>query len=212
MPSTIMHLAFGKMVYEGLKDIIKDRDMFLMGNLLPDESLVKNNSHYRKKASTSDYKIPDLNIAKDRLLDVSNPLKLGAFSHLYYDHFFFESFFLPLFDFRNGIVTKISSQEKWRQEEFFTRKVFYSAYGELNHLFMGDGYVTYDDILRLPKILPISGVEELDARREINWQDELLSFLNLKTEYKGNILNYGETVFSMKKIALELVEFLKNNI
>lgn len=212
MPSTVMHLAFGKTVYEGLKDIIKDKELFLMGNLLPDESLIKNNSHYRIKASTSDYKIPDLNIAKERLFDINNPLHLGAFAHLYYDHFFFESFFLPLFDFQNGIVTNRKSGEVWRKEDFFTRAVFYSAYGELNHLFLNDGYVTYEDILSLPKILPQANIEELDQRREINWQDEVLYFLENRIEYKGNILNYGEVVCSMKKIACEFIEFLKSNM
>ena len=212
MPGTLMHIAFGKMVYELLGIKALNKTEFLLGNLLPDEALDKDKSHYRLKAHESGYLLPDLASAEEELFKIDEPLKLGAYSHLYFDFHLLKDKLFDSFLWQDGYAISKRNGMRWTTEEFFSREVFYTSYGELNSLFIRDGLVDLEEINRLPEPIPTAGIEALDTRRAKTWRRELFEFLSYEHKYTGTILDYGETVQAMKQISSTLAEKIRNII
>lgn len=211
MPGTVMHLALANLVYEGLNDKSIDKTEFLSGNILPDEAENKEKSHYRTNGSVGTYRVPHMERVKEKLLDFNSSIKLGAYCHLYFDYHFFEDFFFKIFTFENGFVINKRTNKRWKSEDFWSREVFYSAYGQLNHLFINEGLITVEEIEKIPSILPKAHMSELDCRRKALWKEELWDFLNNPIPYDGNILEYGKTLEALKRIASNLIKHLKDN-
>ena len=209
MPSTLMHLALAEIVYQGIKDKLNiDKIQFFVGNILPDEARDKGKSHYRVISSVNSYLLPDMEIVKKELFDKNDPIKLGAYCHLYLDYHFFEDYAFDLFIFdkdNNKIINKKNGLE-WETKEFWSPRVFYSSYSELNQLILNDKLVDLNDIYKMPRILPFIGNEGFDIRRERNWKDEVLSFIDEKREYTGKILEYKPSIDLIKKVADELIK------
>ncbi len=209
MPGTLMHLALGTKVYQGIKNELNiDKIQFLSGNILPDEAGDKTKSHYRIPCSVNSYMLPDMEEVKRTLFDKNDPVKLGSYCHLYFDYHFFEdyAFNLFIFDKDNDKITVKKNGLSWQTKEFWSPHVFYSAYGELNHFILNDGLVDLEDIYKMPKILPYVGNDRFDVRREKNWKDEILAFIENELEYTGKILEYEPIVNLINDLASKLIK------
>lgn len=207
MPGSLMHMAFAEIVYEGLKELKIDKTEFLIGNILPDEAGDKTMSHYRVPCSVDSYKLPDMVKVKNELFDLKDPIKLGCYCHLYFDYHFFEDYAFDLFrwDKKENTVTNKRNGLSWQTEEFWSPRVFYSAYGEFNHLILKDGYVNLEEVFKMPRILPFVGNVRFDNRRKVIWIDELNYFIEHELTYTGNVLEYEPSMAVLKKIANNLI-------
>ena len=210
MPGTIMHLTLGQMVYEGIKDLNLNKIEFLSGNILPDEAADKGESHYRAPSSVEGYMLPHMETVKKELFTLTSPYKLGAFCHLYFDYHFFEDYLFPMFiwEHNNDKITSKETGESWSTKEFWSRSVFYSAYGELNHPIINSGLINMADVEEMPELLPYMESSRFDNRREQNWKRELKTFIETEHTYTGKILDFNKTVDLIKKIAEDLIEII----
>lgn len=206
-----MHLALAKMVYEGVKDLGIDQTQFYIGNILPDEAGDKTASHFRVPCSVSSYKLPQMDLVKGELFNIGDPIKLGAYCHLYFDYHFFEDYAFGLFiwDEEKETVTNKKNGLCWPTKEFWTHRVFYTAYGEFNHPIINAGLVDLDDIFKMPEPLPLIGYSRFDSRREYTWKKELIYFIEHELTYTGRIMEYEPCIEVLKKIANDLIKEIK---
>ena len=111
MPSAAAHIASANIVKNKLNI---DDDMFFVGALLPDIlEIDKKESHFKEQGSF--FLVPRLNYYKDNY-DLSNPMNLGYYLHLYLDYYFLEEY---LMNNNPGV-------------EVFKEKVIYKDYDILN--------------------------------------------------------------------------------
>ena len=211
MPGTIMHLTVAQMVYEGIKDLELDKMKFLMGNILPDEAADKERSHFRVRSSVERYMLPHMGKVKEELFRLNDPYRLGAYCHLYFDYHFFEDYLFKMFiwDSENDLVISKQNGISWQTDKFWSRSVFYSAYGAINHPIIDMGLINMEDVGNMAEPIPHIGNERFDARREKTWKTELYEFLESKPQYTGEIIELDPTVEFMRKIANDLIEEIK---
>lgn len=209
MPGLLLHLAFGKMIYEKIGDKLKlDKSDFLSGCLIPDMTIDKKFSHYRVPASITKYLVPDMEKVKRDLFDINNSLCLGIYSHLFLDYHFFEGFIFKKYKWENGYVTTPFNDYTVSEDDFFARDGIYSAYGELNHLLLNDGKISYKDLDIIPEILPNTNIDKFDKRHKKGWRAELDEYLSNTNEYSGNLLDYNQVISLLE----ELTDLFINNI
>ncbi len=210
MPGLLLHLAFGKMIYDKIGNNYSiDKSDFLSGCLIPDMTVNKKASHYRVPASITKYLVPDMERVKNDLLDLNNSLYLGIYCHLYLDHHFFENYIFKKYRWENGYVTVPHSEYTLSEEEFFkSGNGIYKAYGELNHLLLRDGKITNDDLSIIKEYLPNTKIDIFDIRREKTWKNELNEYLTTENEYLGQILDYNDVILLLEN----LTDMFINNI
>lgn len=210
MPGLLLHLAFGKMIYDKIGNNYSiDKSDFLSGCLIPDMTVNKKASHYRVPASITKYLVPDMERVKNDLLDLNNSLYLGIYCHLYLDHHFFENYIFKKYRWENGYVTVPHSGYTLSEEEFFkSGNGIYKAYGELNHLLLRDGKITNDDLSIIKEYLPNTKIDIFDIRREKTWKNELNEYLTTENEYLGQILDYNDVILLLEN----LTDMFINNI
>ena len=196
MPGLLLHLTYGKMIYDRIgKNLNIDKSEFLSGCLIPDMTVDKRTSHYHVPASITKYLVPDMERVNNDLLDLSNSLYLGIICHLYLDHHFFENYIFKKYKWENGFVTVPHSGYRLSEEEFFkSGNGIYKAYGELNHLLLNDGKITMDDLNIIDENLPNTNIDIFDRRREKSWKTELCEYFTTENEYLGQILDYNDVV------------------
>lgn len=96
MPGFVLHMTAAKILTDLLSDThtlntnFNMRNAFYLGNLLPDMSINKQNSHFQNPTHQNDVlRVPDLNLFLSKYLSrISNPFYLGYFFHLYIDYTF----------------------------------------------------------------------------------------------------------------------------
>ncbi|MBQ4509721.1 MAG: zinc dependent phospholipase C family protein [Clostridia bacterium] len=210
MPGLLLHLSFGKKIYEKIGEKYKlDKSDFLSGCLIPDLTVDKKDSHYRVPASITKYFVPKMDTVKNELFDLNDSLKLGLYCHLYLDYHFFEHYIFKKYKWENGFVTIPFSGVTMSEDSFFERgKGIYGAYGELNHLLIKDEIITNRDLDIIPELLPNTNIEVFDKRREKSWRAELNEYLSSENEYSGEILDYKQVVSLLD----ELTDLFINNI
>ncbi len=209
MPGWIEHIYFAQTVYRDLSEFTNiDKIDFISGNLIPDLSKDKKQSHYRKKASIEGFFVPRLDDVKKDLFDLKSPLKLGIYCHLYLDYYFIENFLIPEFiwDFENMTVINPRNNKQWSAKDFFSNKGMYGAYSEINHLLIRDGYLNLSIMDEIPEILPNTGMSIFDIRIEKTWKEDLLQYLAVKKEYTGDIFDYNRLCNCIKQISDQFVE------
>ena len=200
MPGILLHLTFGKMIYDKVGEKLNlDKSDFLSGCLIPDMTVDKKVSHYRVPATVTKYLVPDMEKVKKDLFDVNNSLYLGIYCHLYLDYHFFENYIFKKYKWENGFVTVPHSNYTLSEGDFFDRKGIYSAYGELNPLLLERGKFTKEDLSIINEHLPNTNIDKFDKRREKTWLCELNEYFITKNEYSGKILDFDS-----------VIEFLEN--
>lgn len=202
MPGLLLHLTFGKMIYDKIGEKIDiDKADFLSGCLIPDMTIDKKASHYRVPASITKYLVPDMDKAQMDLLDINNSLCLGIYCHLFLDFHFFENYIFKYYKWENGYVTVPHNGYILNEEEFFERNGIYSAYGELNQLLLDDKKINYEDLEIIPEILPNTNIDIFDARRAKSWRMELYEYFITENEYSGKFLDYNSVISLLEELA-----------
>ncbi len=195
MPGLLLHLTFGKMIYEKIGEKFNiDKSDFLSGCLIPDMTVDKKKSHYRVPASITNYFVPKMDIVKKELCNLNDSIKMGIFCHLFLDYHFFEGYIFKKYKWENGFVTVPHNNLKLSESEFFAREGIYSAYGELNHLLINDKLINYEDLEIIPEILPNTNIDAFDIRKEKCWKEELNEYFSTENEYSGKLLDYNQVI------------------
>lgn len=217
MPGIFCHLALAEEVYRRLQSSMPlDKIKFLSGNLIPDLATAdKNISHYRKDASVKGLFVPDMERVEKELFVIDDPVKLGMYCHLYFDHDFIEKFLIPEFEWpyeRMKIVNPRNYME-WDPEPFFKKGgVYYRGFDEINHLLVRDGYISMELISELPEFLPSTGIEVFDIRCEKTWKAEFEEYMTQKKEYTGDIFDYNQLVNCIQETSIQLVQKISNKM
>lgn len=221
MPGILLHLAFANIIEEKIGDRLSfNKTDFFAGNLIPDLAKDKKSAHYSIKASQEGFCIPDMKQVSQNLLDITNPIKLGMYSHLYLDYHFIEEFLIPEFRWIEGKVKNPTTNEEkleivkvvnpkngkeWNASTFFSNEGMYGAYTEINHLLIRDGYIPFSIIEQIPNILPNSGLPVFDVRRKKTWREELREYLSEKKEYTGEVFEYERLWNFIEKISEQFI-------
>ena len=206
MPGLLLHLTFGKMIYDKIGSKMNiDKSDFLSGCLIPDMTTDKKASHYRVPATITKYLVPDMDKVIEDLLDIKSSLKLGILCHLFLDYHFFENYIFKNYKWEKGYVTVPHNGYKLSNEEFFAREGIYSAYGELNHLLLRDKKINYDDLEIIPELLPNTNIEIFDNRRDKSWRMELYEYFITENEYSGRILDYTSVISLLENLAFVFI-------
>jgi hypothetical protein len=206
MPGILYHLSFAEEVYRNLSSHTElDKVSFMAGNLIPDLAIDKKKSHYRKKASIDGFFVPDMELVKKELLVPKDPIKFGMYCHLYFDMYFINDFLIPEFiwDVENMKVINPRNYMEWDVPTFFSQNGMYGAYTEINQLLVRDGHVSMHTIAEIPEILPTTGMDVFDKRREKSWKTELNEYIAEKKSYTGNIFDYERLWKSIEKISCQ---------
>lgn len=209
MPGILYHLSFAEEVYRNLNSIMEfDRIRFMSGNLIPDLSLDKKKSHYRKNASVDGFFVPEMELVKKDLCKPEDSIKFGMYCHLYLDYYFIEEFLIPEFiwDSTEMKVINPRNNHQWDIKTFFSHSGMYSAYTEINQLMIKDGHVSLNTLKEIPEILPSTGIDIFDTRRDKTWKEELKEYMAQKKDYTGEIFDYERLWNCIQKIAKQFVE------
>lgn len=208
MPSSLCHLAFGKMVYRKLvSNMPLNKVNFMSGNLIPDLATTdKKLSHYRKKASVYGLFVPDMEQVEKELFILEDSIKLGMYSHLYLDYHFIEEFLIPEFiwDKPRMKIGNPRTGEEWDPEPFFKPDgIYYGAFNEIDQMLIENGYISRKDISELPEILPNTSMEIFDTRQSKSWKTEIEEHLELKDKYIGKVFDCERLVDFISKTSIE---------
>lgn len=219
MPGMIFHLVFAEEIYRRTKIKLNKVDFF-SGNIIPDLVTAENKkyTHYRIKSYVDGHMFPDLAKARNELLDKSNSIKLGIFSHLYLDYYFIEEFLYNefIFDTKNGKAINPRTNTTWDLKQFFAKSteggILYEGYTQINNLLFKDGYIKKETLDMLPDNLPLTGIPAFDKRYEMTWREELSIYLSENIPYTGKIFEYERIISTIYGIANGLITELENSI
>lgn len=218
MPGILYHLTFAEEVYRHIEGKV-DKKEFFAGNLIPDIALNKKKTHYRVPSTLKCFEVPNLEEVKKDLLNEIDSIKVGMYCHLYLDYYFIEKFLIPEFEWdeKNMKVRSLNTENEWRIEDFFAQPskggILYKGYSEINQLLIKNKNVKQETINMIPEILPNTGMETFDIRRDKKWKEELESYLKEDVVYTGKILDYFRLTYFIsimaKKCGEELNELIK---
>ena len=208
MPGILYHLSFAEEVYRILPyGLNLNKVAFMAGNLIPDLAVDKKHSHYREPASVKGFYVPNMEMVKKELYVPSDPIKFGMYCHLYLDYYFIEDFLIPEFIWDNENMKVINPRNgmEWDVSIFFSQDGMYGSYTEINQLLVKDGHVSMQTVAEIPEILPNTGMEVFDTRREKTWKKELEEYIAEKKPYTGNIFNYERLWASIERIVFQFI-------
>lgn len=125
------------------------------------------------------------------------------YCHLYLDYYFIEKFLIPEFiwDIEEMRVINLRNDKQWDVKNFFSFSGLYSSYTEINQLMVRDEHISLSTVNDIPEILPSTGIDTFDIRRDKTWKAELEEYLEQKKEYTGEILDYDRLWSSIERIA-----------
>lgn len=211
MPGILYHLAFAEKVCDSVSSLNKVE--FMAGNLIPDLATNRDKSHYRKKASVNGFWVPDMESVKRDLFKPYNSLIFGMYCHLYLDYRFIEEFLLREFTWveKDSELFKVVNPRNgkvWDVDTFFSQEGMYGSYTEINQMMIKDNRISLETIEKIPEVLPDTGVEVYDVRREKTWKTELDEYFALKKEYTGEVFDYNRLWESIESFANQFVNEL----
>ena len=215
MPGILFHLSFAETVYRKLEPVMPfDKVRFLEGNIIPDLAIDKHKSHYRKKASSEGFFVPNIESAKKQLFLPEDSIKFGMYCHLYLDHYFIEEFLIPQFiwNAKEMKVTNPKNDKQWDVKTFFSHSGMYGAYTEIDQLMLKDGKISVASIKQIPENLSKTGLSIFDERRKKTWKEELEEYLTQEKDYTGEIFEYNELLACIEKIAIQFVEEISKQV
>lgn len=151
MPGYILHLTAAQMFLDILEkeNVLFDprkKNDFLIGNLLPDTTKVKNASHFRNpKYHDRMVEYPETTWFVEKYKNILNDTSVqGYLFHLYIDRRFFKDYLPTIVEFQNedGKIEDIRNQvryvilkktgEKIKKEDFFSEAYYYGDYTKMN--------------------------------------------------------------------------------
>ena len=205
MPGFLHHLALSEQVLRERPDIqdVGATD-FLLGCLIPDLAVNRDDSHYRGVLHVGGWKVPGLSLAKRDLLNKPDTLLLGCYCHLWFDHYFvmyhLAKQFICTSDAGNEHVIDARNGKLWSLSDFLSPKGLYGAYDCGNRLLIDD-HLMPEDFWNLPKDAPKTGLNNFDKRITDNWMDIAEPYLSVKDPEDNGIYTPEEleTILMMAK-------------
>ncbi len=205
MPGFLYHLALSEQVLRERPDIqdVGATD-FLLGCLIPDLAVDRDDSHYRGNLHVGGWKVPCLSLAKRDLLDKPDTLLLGCYCHLWFDYYFvmhhLAKQFICTSDTGNEHVIDTRNSKVWSLSDFLSPKGLYGAYDRGNRLLIDD-HLMPEDFWNLPKNAPKTGLSNFDKRITDNWMDIAEPYLKVKDHEDSGIYapEELETILMMAK-------------
>ena len=177
MPGYILHLTAAQMFlqmkqkdYEILMDP-QERNAFLIGNLLPDTTKIKDRSHFRNpKYHDHMVEYPETKWFEDKYQGIlTQSSVLGYLFHLYIDRRFFKDYIPEIVEFRNENDQKELKREKVKyvflkrtrerilKQDFFSEKYYYGDYTKMNTYLVERYHIP----IRLDPDIENPGIEEV---------------------------------------------------
>lgn len=215
MPGYILHLTAAQMYLKSGQSRMnqKQKNNFLIGNLLPDTTKQKEQSHFRNpKFSEYMVEYPEtewfIQKYKKRL---KNSCYLGYLFHLYIDRKFFKEYLPQIVEFRNqkdevavrrkevSYVYLKRTGEKILKEDFFSEKYYYGDYTKMNTWLVNH----YQIPMELSIDIPDPGIEEVHYKDIENVLRELHCYLKVSEDAVKQV-----KVFEIK----HLLAFLKKAV
>lgn len=219
MPGYILHLTAAKMFLNRLKrerilEINKqDENDFLIGNLLPDTTKIKEKSHFRDpRYHDHMVEYPETSWFVEKYNNIlQNPSVMGYLFHLYIDRKFFKDYMPRIVEFRNEqdqvevkrdkvkyVILK-RNEEKISKEDFFSEKYYYGDYTNMNTYLVHRYQIPID----LNPEIDNPGVEEVSYEDVKKVLKELEGYLKVPEEAVKNV-----KVFDVEDLLL----FLENSV
>lgn len=114
MPGYIQHLYFANLICEELE--IKEKLDFFSGNIIPDLTRNKQNTHFYKIGKLSyvpqiDFYVPNINIFTNKFLDFNNMVNLGIYTHLFLDYNYLSNFLCKKFIYKAEEGTMVNPKK-----------------------------------------------------------------------------------------------------
>jgi len=82
----------------------------------------------------------------------------------------------------------------------------YGAYTEINHMMVRAGHISLETVEKIPEILPSTGLQIFDERRDMSWKEELDGYLAQEKEYTGEIFDYNRLWGFVENLASRFVK------
>ena len=184
MPSAAAHIASANIVKKKLN--IQD-DLFFVGALLPDVlEIDKTESHFKEQGTQ--YLIPRLKFYKENY-DLSNPMNLGYYLHLYLDYYYLEDYLLN----NNPDL------------DVFQDKRVYKDYDILNQKILDRFEVDKDKVIEILNNNKVSGESEKRLNKNIEC---------LNKDMDGELIILKDDLFLdfIEKTSHKFIEELDNNV
>lgn len=187
MPGFLQHLACAERVWERYRHHL-DYTKFMSGNIIPDLTEDKGVSHYRIP-SDSGWRVPDMSIVERELLKPDS-MRLGLYSHLAFDYFFFMEYLGKRFTYRGDslTVTDRITGLVYPRDFFLSNHGLYGSYTLSNPGLIRDGYIS-KNVFTLPEYPPRTHIRRFDDRTRRNWLDEVRQHLREVDEISSSVFS-----------------------
>ena len=202
MPGYILHLTAAQMFFNILEkeNVLFDprkKNAFLIGNLLPDTTKVKNASHFRNpKYHDRMVEYPETTWFIEKYKNVLNDASVqGYLFHLYIDRRFFKDYLPTIVEFQNefGKTEDMRDQvryvilkktgEKIKKEDFFSEAYYYGDYTKMNTYLVE----RYQIPIRLNKNIVNPGISEVSYQDVGQVLKELEGYLKVSASEVKNV-------------------------
>ena len=202
MPGYILHLTAAQMFLKILEkeQVLFDenkKNEFLIGNLLPDTTKVKNASHFRDpKYHDHMIEYPETTWFAEKYKNVLNDASVqGYLFHLYIDRRFFKDYLPTIVEFQNeeGKIEEIRNQvryailkktgEKIKKEDFFSEAYYYGDYTKMNTYLVE----CYDIPIQLNTKITNPGICEICYQDVEHVLKELEGYLKVSASEVSNV-------------------------
>lgn len=202
MPGYILHLTAAQMFLNILEkeNVLFDprkKNAFLIGNLLPDTTKMKNASHFRNpKYHDRMVEYPETTWFVEKYKNIINDASVqGYLFHLYIDRRFFKDYLPTIVEFQNeaGKTEDIRDQvryvilkktgEKIKKEDFFSEAYYYGDYTKMNTYLVE----RYQIPIRLNKNIVNPGISEVSYQDVGQVLKELEGYLSVSANEVKNV-------------------------
>ena len=210
MPGFLYHLACANEVAKARPAQENERDMFFIGNILPDLATDKGKSHYRIR-NQNGWEIPNLDQVFEELsaIAITNPYYAGIICHLILDYVFITDVLSTKYTLDDKTVFANTGQT-WSIDDFLSKKTgFYVDYS------------AYNSKLFAQKLISVSDLSILDCPppkhifKNLGWQQNDRDLQKRLQDYLTNTIREPLGFFSYDEILSSIHKttniFIKNN-
>ena len=180
MPGFLYHLACSERVLQEFPSLQSKeaRTAFLLGNIIPDLTKNKDESHFRH-IHTSGWKTPNLTVAKRKILSRPTPLLLGCYCHLFLDHYFITTHLAQrsVLAF-GGRVIDFAHDRIYDADVFLSDRGLYGSYSAGNALLVKENLLP-KGFMSLPDKPPLTGMAVFDDRKDVSWHERIKKYLSM---------------------------------
>ncbi|MBQ6486578.1 hypothetical protein IJI76_02535 [Candidatus Saccharibacteria bacterium] len=230
MAGMIEHLYFNGLIYHSLSirptsKILKNgdirlgsefkqllnRERFILTGILPDMAKNQFSSHFRYRTRKAPgVFLPDINTA-ERLINRATTdwsIKMGIYSHFWFDMTFLTDFIIPRFDFRaeDCKIRNIATGELFTPEDFI--RELRHAYSETTAALLASEKLKVKAIRSLPDEICRTTVPEFDTIVEEPWKEKFKRYLENSKVEKNKLFNVEDYIRFIEDRAVTLTALM----